>query len=158
MPVHQDFPCGSDCKASAYSDGDLGSIPGSGRSPGEGNGNPLQYSCLENPMAGGAWWSQRVGRDWETSLTLNLGITDILSQGILCWRGGPVQCIGRHLAESLVSAHQVTGILPAFPSLSPHPPPHTCSDNQECVQIVASFSVGGNYTSVWMTGGEIHWG
>ena len=36
---------------------DLGSIPGSGRSPGEGNGNPLQYSCLENPMDGGAWWA-----------------------------------------------------------------------------------------------------
>ena len=41
------FPGGSDRKASAYSAGDLGSIPGSGRSPGEGNGNPLQYSCLE---------------------------------------------------------------------------------------------------------------
>ena len=37
--------------------GDLGSIPGSGRSPGEGNGNPLQYSCLENPMDGEAWWA-----------------------------------------------------------------------------------------------------
>ena len=44
-------------KASAYNAGDLGSIPGSGRSPGEGNGNPLQYSCLENPMDGGAWWA-----------------------------------------------------------------------------------------------------
>ena len=52
-----DFPGGSDCKASAYNAGDLGSIPGSGRSPGEGNGNPLQYSCLENPMDGGAWWA-----------------------------------------------------------------------------------------------------
>ena len=41
--------------ASAYSAGDLGSIPGLGRSPGEGNGNPLQYSCLENPMDRGAW-------------------------------------------------------------------------------------------------------
>ena len=41
---------GSDGKASAYNAGDLGSVPGSGRSPGEGNGNPLQYSCLENPM------------------------------------------------------------------------------------------------------------
>ena len=40
---------------SAYNAGDLGSIPGLGRSPGEGNGNPLQYSCLENPMDGGAW-------------------------------------------------------------------------------------------------------
>ena len=50
----KNFPGGSDGKASAYSAGDLGSIPGSGRSSGEGNGNPLQYSCLENPMDGGA--------------------------------------------------------------------------------------------------------
>ena len=49
------FPGGSDSKASAYNVGDRGSVPGSGRSPGEGNGNPLQYSCLENPMDGGAW-------------------------------------------------------------------------------------------------------
>ena len=48
-------PDGSDGKASAYNAGDLSSIPGSGRSPGEGNGKPLQYSCLENPMDGGAW-------------------------------------------------------------------------------------------------------
>ena len=64
-----DFPGGSDGKASVYNAGDLGFIPGSGRSPGEGNGNPLQYSCLENPMDGGAWCrllsmgSQRVGHD-----------------------------------------------------------------------------------------------
>ena len=50
-----DFPGGSEVKVSACSVGNLGSIPGSGRSPGEGNGNPLQYSCLENPMDGGAW-------------------------------------------------------------------------------------------------------
>ena len=49
------FPGGSDGKASAYNAGDLGSIPGLGRSPGEGNGNPLQYPCLENPMDRGAW-------------------------------------------------------------------------------------------------------
>ena len=49
------FPGGSDGKASAYSAGDLGSIPGLGRSPGEGNGNSLQNSCLENPMDRGAW-------------------------------------------------------------------------------------------------------
>ena len=48
---------GSDGKVSACNAGDLGSIPGSGRSPGEGNGNPLQYSCLENPMGGGAGWA-----------------------------------------------------------------------------------------------------
>ena len=50
-----DFPGGSDGKASVYNAGDLGSIPGLGRSPGEGNGNPLQYYCLENPMDRGAW-------------------------------------------------------------------------------------------------------
>ena len=46
---------GSDSKESACDAGDLGSTPGLGRSPGEGNGNPLQYSCLENSMGGGVW-------------------------------------------------------------------------------------------------------
>ena len=49
------FPDGSEGKASACNAGDLGSIPGSGRSPRERNGNPLQYSCLENPMDREAW-------------------------------------------------------------------------------------------------------
>ena len=49
-----DFPGGSDGKVSAYNVGDPGSVPGSGRSSGEGNGNPLQHSCLENPMDRGA--------------------------------------------------------------------------------------------------------
>ena len=51
------FPGGSDCKESACNAGDPDLIPGSGRSPGEGNGNPLQYPCLENPMDRGAWWA-----------------------------------------------------------------------------------------------------
>ena len=55
MHVLWDFPGSSDDKESAYNAGDPGSIPGSGRFPGEGNGDPLQYSCLENPMDGGAW-------------------------------------------------------------------------------------------------------
>ena len=49
------FPGGPDSKASAHNAGDLCSIPGSGRSSGEGNSTPLQYTCLENPMDGGAW-------------------------------------------------------------------------------------------------------
>ena len=53
--LEQHFPGGSDGKASTYSAEDLGSIPGLGRSPGEGNGNSVQYSCLENPMDGEAW-------------------------------------------------------------------------------------------------------
>ena len=51
------IPGGSDCKESACNAGDLGLIPGLGRSPGEGNGNTLQYSCLENSMDRGAWWA-----------------------------------------------------------------------------------------------------
>ena len=57
-----DFPGGSDGKASACNVGDLGLIPESGRSLGEGNGNPLQCSRLENPMDGGAWWATVWGR------------------------------------------------------------------------------------------------
>ena len=67
------FPGSSAVKASARNAGDLGSIPGLERSPGKGNGNTLQYSCLENPMDGVAWWAtvhgvaesglQRVGHD-----------------------------------------------------------------------------------------------
>ena len=59
------FPGSSDGKASACNAGDLGSIPGSGRSPGEGNGN--QYSCLENFMDGEAWWAivHRVAKSWR---------------------------------------------------------------------------------------------
>ena len=61
-----DFPGGSEVKASACNAGDLGSIPGLGGSTGEGNGNPLQYSCLENPMDGGAWWAtvHGVAKSW----------------------------------------------------------------------------------------------
>ena len=52
--VKMGFPGGSDGKAPAHNAGDPGLFPGSGRSPGEGNGNPLQHSCLENPIDGGA--------------------------------------------------------------------------------------------------------
>ena len=70
------FPGGSEVKVSAWNAGDPGSIPGLGRYPGEGNGNPLQQSCLENPMEGGAWWAtiHGVAESWTrlsafTSLT-----------------------------------------------------------------------------------------
>ena len=53
--ISLDFPRGSDGKAFAYNAGDPGLIPGLGRSSGEGNGNPLQYSCMENPMDRGPW-------------------------------------------------------------------------------------------------------
>ena len=56
-PFRKGFPGGSDSKASGHNAGDSGSIPRLGRSPGEGNGNPLQCTCLENPMDGRAWWA-----------------------------------------------------------------------------------------------------
>ena len=61
-----DFPCGLNSKESICNARDLGSIPESGRSPGEGNGNPLQYSCLGNPMDRGAWWAiiHWVAKNW----------------------------------------------------------------------------------------------
>ena len=71
------FPGNSDRKESAHNVGDQGLIPGSGRSPGEGNGNPLQYSCLENPMDRGAWQAtvhgvSRVGHNWVTELNWSM--------------------------------------------------------------------------------------
>ena len=63
------FPGGSEDKASACNAGDLGSIPALGRSPGGGQGNPLQYSCLENPMARGAWWAAVCGGHKESDMT-----------------------------------------------------------------------------------------
>jgi len=77
------FPGGSDGKVSACNAGDLGQIPGSGRSPGEGNGKALQYSCLESPKDGGAWraivhavtksWTRLMRRADSLEKTLMLG-------------------------------------------------------------------------------------
>ena len=61
IPVFLSFPKGLAAKESACNTGDLDSIPGLGRSPREGNGNPLQYSCLENLMDTGAWWAAAHG-------------------------------------------------------------------------------------------------
>ena len=80
------FIRGSEVKASTCNAGDPGSIPGSGRSAGEGNGNPLQYSCLENPMERGAWWAtvhgvtkSRTGlSDFTLSLSSGYDIHNIL--------------------------------------------------------------------------------
>ena len=71
-PVFLDFPCGMADKESACNTGDVSLIPGSRRSPGEGNGNPLQYFCLENPMDRGVWWdtAHEVARV-EHNLVLN---------------------------------------------------------------------------------------
>ena len=76
------FPSSSDGKASACKAGDPGLIPGSGRSPGEGNGNPLQYPCLENSMVRGAWWAivHGVTKSWTRLSGWHTGTVHFMTQ------------------------------------------------------------------------------
>ena len=91
--------------------GDPGSIPGSGRSPGEGNGNPLQHSCLENPMDGGAWWAavHGVAKSWtrlsDFTFTFHYHALEkemATHSSVLAWRipgtgePGGLQSLGSH--------------------------------------------------------------
>ena len=75
MTIGKSFPGGSDDIKSALSVGDLGLIPGSEKSPEEVNGNPLQYSCLKNPMDRGAWWPTVYGvvRSWTRLAEFHFG-------------------------------------------------------------------------------------
>ena len=102
------FPCSSVGKESASSSGDPGSIPGLGRSPGERNGNPLQYLCLENLMNRGVWWAAahgitKVGHDWVTNTYP---------------RGGPSQL--RPPSGSLHSQNGVSHAIPPLLSVRTH--------------------------------------
>ena len=83
-------PGGSDGKASPCNAGDPGSIPGSERFPGEGNGNPLQYSCLENPMDGGAWWATVHGVAKSRDMTEGLSSYITGEDDSRDFPGGPV--------------------------------------------------------------------
>ena len=90
------FLCSSVGKESACNAGDPGSNPGSGRSPGEGNGNPLQYSCLENPMDRGAWWAavhgvskSRTWLKWLSTAQILLKIIPFLSPVPLLYEALP---------------------------------------------------------------------
>ena len=87
------FPCSSVSKASACNAGDLGSIPGSGSSPGEGNGNLLHYSCLENPMNRGTW---RLYSSWDARVRNDSALSFFLSSPppcLLCLLRGLSSCI-----------------------------------------------------------------
>ena len=85
------LPGGSDGEASAYNAGDLGSVPGLGRSPGEGHDNPLQYSCLKNPRDRGAWWATVHGVAKSQTRLSDFTFTFTLIRGKT---GGAICCIG----------------------------------------------------------------
>ena len=142
------FPGGSEVKASACNAGDLGSNPGSGRSPGEGSGNPFQYSCLENPMDRGAWWATvyRVAksRTWLSNFTILLHFSSVAQ---LC----PTLCDPMNLSTpglpvhhqlpefTQTCVHRVSdAIQPSHPLLSPSPPAPNPSQHQSPFQWVNS--------------------
>ena len=102
------FPCSSVGKEFACDAGDLGLIPGSGRSPGEGNGNPLQYSCLENPTDRGTWWATvyRVSMSWawqkwlsSSSSILFVRKAKIAPLTIFSWKQGSSRLIWQFLCD-----------------------------------------------------------
>ena len=119
---------GSDGEDSAGSAGDLGSIPGSERSPGEGNGNPLQYFCLEDSMDRGAWWAtvcgvaeylktrSRLSCPTVTKLALSGGSTRVLSQSFSTW--ARLAFRARRFFVAGMSCALRNGLV-SFPGLSP---------------------------------------
>ena len=136
------FSGGSDGKESAYNVGDLGSIPGLGRSPGGGHGNPLQYSCLQSPhgqrsLPGSQW----VGYDWACAHTQRFTCTSLWTQGlhtyavckiVSCW----VSCCCCSVAKSCLTLWDFMNCCtPGFPVL--HYLPElgylTCPDNHTCI-------------------------
>ena len=138
---------GSDSKASAYNAGDPGSIPGSGRSPGEGNGNPLQYSCLENPMDGGAWWAmglQRVRYDWATSLSFLSFLSAFIYVSFL-QRTFRAQLHSVQFSCSVVPdslrPHGLQHTRPPCPSPTPRIHPNPCPLSQWCHPTISSSVV-----------------
>ena len=116
------FHGGSEVKASASSAGDPGLIPGSGRSPGKGNGKPLQYSCLENPMDREATGSQRVGHDWATSPSPSKALSGVccVSQYLRTYSIILMDILSRHLNMDSTHALVTSSLEKEIPNIS-HP-------------------------------------
>ena len=137
--VSVDFPGGSDGKASAYNEGDLGSIPGSGRSPGEGNGNPFKYSCLENPMDIGAWLAtvHGVAKSWTRLSDFTVYQFSSVTQSCLTLCN-PMDCSmpglpvhHRLLAFTQTQVHSIgNAIQPSHPLSSSSPPAFNLSQHE----------------------------
>ena len=138
---------GSDDKESTCSIGDLNSIPGLGRSPGEGNGNPLQCSCLENPMDRGAWqaivhcvaksWTRLKDKYTHTQLNLSLWV-----KAPVMWKLSETTCIGECICLWMVhsnSQNPVEGEVVLLPSHSPTVRSVTSLGNFKCTQHFKIF-------------------
>ena len=159
------FPGGSEVKESACNAGDLGSIPGSGRSPGGGNGNPLQYSCLENLMDIGAWWATvhrvtksptRLSNFTHTHTLFQIiflfRLLQNIEQSSLCYTEGPcwlsilnievLACESQTPRLSLPlldNCHNLYGIF--FVLFNQNPSPFIFSQHQLVLSIVLSFGI-----------------
>ena len=149
--VQLGFLGSSDGKASAYNAGDKGSIPGLGRSSGEGNGSPLQYSCLENPMDGGGWWATVYGvaknRTWLSALMSRHIVSSVAQLCLtLC---NPMDCntpglpVHQQLLEfTQTNVHWVSdAIQPSHFLSSPSPPTLNLSQHQGLFRWVSSHQV-----------------
>ena len=139
------FPGSTDGKESACSGGDVGSIPGSGRCPREGHGNPLQYSCLENPMDWWAWWATVHGftKSWVqlsdfhfTSVVFTKDqISMRLTLSILMNKPGRFSSLRRSLTKTefrLPGCHKTKASLPCCPSVIDAPFWAACKWLQMC--------------------------
>ena len=128
-----DFPSGSDGKESICNAGDLGSIPGSGRSPGEGNGNPLQYSCLENLMDRGAWWATVHGvtksRTWLSDFTFTFFLlpSPPVIQASVFWNFKRMLSNGSTIPEISFLQYVLLFLIPQYMSMCTHAHTHTHS-------------------------------
>ena len=119
IPGCMGFPGGSDGKESTCNSGDLGSIPGLGRSPGEGHSNSVQYFCLENPMDRGAWWAtvqglQRVRHNWSNLIHTHTVIYLTYYCKMRKWRKSIESYINWNCMYSLDIMINCTQLMPSF--------------------------------------------
>ena len=127
---------GSEVKASARNAGDLGWIPGWGRSPGEGNGSPLQYFCLENPVDGGTWWATQGHKESDPTerLQFHFSLLNSKRKYSELAKGHSLQVSG--VTTSHLNNKAFVNILPAgkFPVVGQN---HTCARSGQFLHLVA---------------------
>ena len=150
--VLQGFPSGSHSKESACTTRDQCSTPGSGRSAGEGNGNLLQYSCLENPMDSRAWWAtvhgvQRVRHNWATSLSL----FQQLNVFTLSW---DLHCLKQKVRTTYLI---LSSWLQSFPASESFPVSQIFGSGGQSIGVTASASVLPKNIQDWFPLGLTDW-